>query len=134
MKVSFTDGFNVDQNDDFDRDDPESMVRFAVWLFHNGKAKDAGDLFSDLSEIKSRDGDWEIQCLTAAGLAYLEAGQLEALAEIEEKISAKQDRWAALQTSVETKVVVGVGSLVGERIKPGNLQFLFDDIVSGKGN
>lgn len=130
--IVFAGGFSYFNEQEFDRSDPESMVRFAIWLNKNGRHEVAADLLSDLAGYRSKDSQWEIRCLTAAGLAYIQAENLEGLDKVALEIRKHQDRWSALTASPMTQAVLAVSDLKAENVRPSQLRYYLKDRVNGK--
>jgi len=130
--VRFSGGFHYFNQREFDRSDPESMVRFAVWLSQNDRHEAAADLLSDLADYHSKDSEWEIRCLTAAGIAYIQAGNLEDLDRVAMEIRRHQDRLSALTASPLTLAVLAVSDLKTEEVRPSQLSYYLKDRVNGK--
>ena len=131
-EVMFTGGFNYFNQQEFDRSDPESMVRFAIWLDQKGRYEASADLLLDLAGYHSKGHQWEIHCLTAAGIAYIKAGNLEGLDRVAIEIRRNQDRWSSLTASPTTLAVLAVAEIENSDIRPSQLRYYLKDRLNGK--
>ena len=99
---------------------PEELVAHALALGKEGRWGDSGDLFTELAEIKSRDGSWESRCNAAAALCYLHAGRLDACAGAA-SATGEPAGWSRYGQPDEVQAVREIGDLIGRALTPDQL-------------
>ena len=99
---------------------PEELYTHALALTQEGYWSDAGDLFSDMAFIRSRDGQWEARCRAAATLCYLNAGRLEAAAK-SAAATSEIEAWSRYVQPREVRVIREVGALIGRNLTTAQL-------------
>ncbi len=108
---------------------PEELVAHALALGKEGRWGESGDLFSELAEIKSRDGDWESRCNAAAALCYLLAGRLDVCAGAA-AATGEPAGWSRYGQPDELQAVREIGDLIGRTLTPDQLDAELVEIAS----
>ena len=110
---------------------PEELVAHALALGEEDRWLDAGDLFSELAAIHSREGSWESRCHAAASLCYLHAGRLDACASAAAETGVA-DGWSRYGEPDEVRIIRELGGLVGRPLAGEQLDGELDEIVENR--
>ena len=110
---------------------PEELVAHALALGAEGRWLDAGDLFSELADIRSHDGSWESRCHAAASLCYMHAGRLDACSTAADKTGVS-DGWSRYGEPDEIRIIRELGDLVGRPLTGAQLDSELDEIVGNR--
>ena len=110
---------------------PEELVAHALALGEEDRWLDAGDLFSELADIRSRDGSWESRCYAAAALCYMHAGRLDACSTAADKTRIS-DGWSRYGEPYEVRIIRELGGLVGRPLTGAQLDSELDEIVGNR--